>query len=190
MADMADTCAQGAVYHMCAMGEDCGDCGPRTVWAAPPPPPGPPAPLLSHVPLSALLLLAWCFASLCARGLRAQQLRRYREALAEEEANRPPVAVAVPVFTGVATEAHSGAGGAPSAGSNGGSTTEGGGAGSVLAVRSPATADGIVEAGGGEAAAGGGEAAAGGSSASSSQLAGAESPVIIVQGRRIDREML
>lgn len=176
---------------MCSLGQDCGDCGPRTVWAAPPPPPGPPAPLLSHVPLSALLLLAWCFASLCARGLRNQQLRRYRESLTEEEASRPPVAVAVPVFTGVATaapdvrvEVHD-ADGAPSAGSNSGSTAEGGTGGVQLqqSVRSPPTIEGA-------AAAEGGEDAADESSASSSHLAGGGDPPIVVQGRRIDRELL
>jgi len=179
---------------MCGFGEDCGDCGPRTVLAAPPPPPGPPAPFLSHVPLSALLLLAWLFASVCARFLRAQQLRRYRQALLEEEANRPPVAVAVPIFTGVATTApdvraeahHGGGGGAPSASSVGGSGTEGGAAGGApQPVRSPAAIEGAV-------AAEGGEAAAGGSSASSSHLAGGggDAPTVVVQGRRIDRQML
>ena len=178
---------------MCGLGEDCGDCGPRTVLAAPPPPPGPPAPFLSHVPLSALLLLAWLFASVCARFLRAQQLRRYRQALLEEEANRPPVAVAVPIFTGVATtapdvqaEAHHGGGGAPSASSIGGSGTEGGAAGGTpQPARSPAAIEGAV-------AAEGGEAAAGGSSASSSHLAGGggDAPTVVVQGRRIDRQML
>jgi hypothetical protein len=168
---------------MCSLGEDCGDCGPRTVWAAPPPPPGPPAPLLSHVPLSALLLLAWLFASVCARFIRAQQLRRWREA------NRAPVAVAVPVFTGVATtapdvraEAHHGAGGAPSAGSIGGSGTEGDAAGGApQPVGSSAIIEGALAVEVGGAAAGDNLVWSGG---------GGDAPTVVVQGRRIDREML
>jgi len=159
---------------MCGLGEDCGDCGPRTVFAAPPPPPGPPAPLLSRVPPSALLLLAWLFASICARFVRAQQLRRYREAISG------PVAVAVPVFTGVAPTAPAvRAGGAPSAGSIGGSGAEGGAAGGAPeATRSSAATEGAAAV---EAATGDRSHLAGG---------GGDAPTVVVQGRRIDREML
>jgi len=167
---------------MCGLGEDCGDCGPRTVWAAPPPPPGPPAPLLSHVPLSALLLLAWLFASVCARFIRAQQLRRYREA------SRPPVAVAVPVFTGIATtapdvraEAHHGASGAPS-GMEAGSGTEAGAAGGApQPTRASAATEGAVAVEVSEAAASDSSHLTGG---------GGDAPTVVVQGRRIDRQML
>ena len=173
---------------MCGFGEDCGDCGPRTVLAAPPPPPGPPAPFLSHVPLSALLLLAWLFASVCARFLRAQQLRRYRQALLEEEANRPPVAVAVPIFTGVATtapdvraEAHHGASGAPS-GMEAGSGTEAGAAGGApQPTRASAATEGAVAVEVSEAAASDSSHLTGG---------GGDAPTVVVQGRRIDRQML
>jgi hypothetical protein len=188
--------AQGAAYHMCALGQDCADCGPRTVLAAPPPPPGPPEPLFSHIPLSALLLLAWCLASVFARGLRARQLRRIREALAEEEeearvARAGPVAVAVPVFTGVvptssaAGESQESAQGAPS-NSSSSSAADGGAGGeppSSDGVRSPPIAQGTAQptSGGG----GGGGGTADSESAESAPPAGDEVPMVVVQGRRI-----
>jgi len=186
----------GAAYHMCALGQDCADCGPRTVLAAPPPPPGPPEPLFSHIPLSALLLLAWCLASVFARGLRARQLRRIREALAEEEeearvARAGPVAVAVPVFTGVvptssaAGESQESAQGAPS-NSSSSSAADGGAGGeppSSDGVRSPPIAQGTAQptSGGG----GGGGGTADSESAESAPPAGDEVPMVVVQGRRI-----
>ena len=70
--------------------------------------------MIDHIPLSALLLLAWCVASLVARGLQARQMRRYREMLGSThvgvawdgyrhpngEDGRAEVATAVPIFTG------------------------------------------------------------------------------------------
>jgi len=114
------------------------------------------------------------FASICARFVRAQQLRRYREAISG------PVAVAVPVFTGVAPTAPAvRAGGAPSAGSIGGSGAEGGAAGGAPeATRSSAATEGAAAV---EAATGDRSHLAGG---------GGDAPTVVVQGRRIDREML
>jgi len=118
------------------------------------------------------------FASICARFVRAQQLRRYREAISG------PVAVAVPVFTGVAPNAPAvRAGGAPSAGSIGGSIggsgAEGGAAGGAPeATRSSAATEGAAAV---EAASGDRSHLAGG---------GGDAPTEVVQGRRIDREML
>ena len=117
----------GASYHLCVIGEDCGDCGLRSVLAAPPAPPAPPTSgTYHHIPLSALLLLAWCLASIIARGLQARHLRRYRELVGSQQVGtswdgahpsneRGPVAVAVPVFTGQVIASDAEAGGAAAA---------------------------------------------------------------------------
>lgn len=162
----------GASYHLCVIGEDCGDCGLRTVLAAPPAPPAPPIAAYHHIPLSALLLLAWCLASIVARGLQARHLRRYREMVGSQHvgtswdsnygrSERGPVAIAVPVFTGqvIASDAEA-AGSAAAAAASG----EHGGRGEerIAAVARPVL----------------------GAAASSSPEEG-DVPVMVVQGRRI-----